>query len=215
MTTNPIRAVRRAGDRAVLLELHDAATVHQAHQALTAERVDGLADVVAGAATLLLIAEHPHGTALRRATARVRQIPAEQASPAAGGDAKGTVTIPVRYDGQDLADVARLRGVSTEEVVRMHTARTYTAGFFGFAPGFAYLTGLDPALHLPRRGSPRTEVPAGTVAIASEYTGVYPRRSPGGWHLLGTTTTPLWDLDRPRPALLTPGTRVRFEPTGG
>ena len=90
------------------------------------------------------------------------------------------------YDGEDLADVAAACGMSTDEVVRRHVAGRYTCAFCGFAPGFAYLTGLDPALHLPRRPTPRTRVPAGAVAIAAEYTAVYPSPSPGGWHLLGT-----------------------------
>ena len=99
------------------------------------------------------------------------------------------------------------------EVAARHAAPTYTCAFCGFAPGFAYLVGLDPALHLPRRATPRTRVPAGSVAIAAEYTAVYPSASPGGWHLLGHTTLALWDpLPRTRRRCVEPGTSVRFVP---
>jgi KipI family sensor histidine kinase inhibitor len=120
------------------------------------------------------------------------------------------VEIPVHYDGDDLSEVAVAAGRSVDEVIARHSAGEYVSAFCGFAPGFAYLTGLDPALHLPRRATPRTRVPAGSVAIAAGYAAVYPSVSPGGWHLLGHTDTTLWDLDRVPPALLTPGTRVRF-----
>lgn len=120
------------------------------------------------------------------------------------------VEIPVRYDGADLAMVARAVGMTVEEVVSLHSGGIYRAAFSGFAPGYVYCTGLDPRLHLPRRPTPRTAVPAGSVAIADVYTAVYPTASPGGWHLLGTTDLPLFDLHRPDPALIRPGDRVRF-----
>lgn len=121
-----------------------------------------------------------------------------------------TVEIPVQYDGEDLPVVAATLGCSVAEVIGLHSSAVYNVEFCGFAPGFAYLGGLDPRLHLPRRSSPRTRVPAGAVAIASTYSAVYPRESPGGWHLLGTTTMTLWDATRDQPALLQPGMRVRF-----
>ena len=120
------------------------------------------------------------------------------------------VEIPVVYDGPDLADVAAACGLSTDEVVLRHHAGRYECAFCGFAPGFAYLTGLDAGLQVPRRPTPRTRVPAGAVAIAAEYTAVYPSPSPGGWHLIGTTDVALWDASRPEPALIRPGTAVRF-----
>jgi KipI family sensor histidine kinase inhibitor len=120
------------------------------------------------------------------------------------------VEIPVTYDGPDLAEVARLTGLPADEVVRRHAAAEYVVAFSGFAPGFGYLTGLPAELRVPRRDSPRTAVPAGSVAVAGEFTGVYPRRSPGGWQLLGRTDAVLWDPERDPPALLVPGTRVRF-----
>lgn len=123
-----------------------------------------------------------------------------------------SVVIRVRYDGDDLAAVADAVGITADEVVELHADASYTVAFCGFLPGFAYLVGLPPLLHLPRRSTPRPRVPAGSVAIAGEFAGVYPSASPGGWHLLGTTDAVLWDDDRPAPALLPPGTPVRFEP---
>lgn len=126
------------------------------------------------------------------------------------GDAS-VVTLPVTYDGADLADVARLTGLDEQEVVAAHTGSSWRVGFIGFAPGFAYLVGGDPRLHVPRRETPRTRVPAGSVGLAGEFGGIYPRPSPGGWQLIGRTEVTLWDLDRDPPALLRPGTAVRFE----
>ena len=94
--------------------------------------------------------------------------------------------------------------------MRRHSAATYTAAFCGFAPGFAYLVGGDPAVHLPRRADPRTRVPAGSLAIAGEYTAVYPSSSPGGWHLLGRALVDVWSIDRDPPTLIEPGVTVRF-----
>ena len=121
------------------------------------------------------------------------------------------VEIPVTYDGEDLDAVSAACGLSVDDVIARHQAGTYRCGFCGFAPGFAYLTGLDPALHLPRRPTPRTRVPAGSVAIAAEYAAVYPSVSPGGWHLIGRTDAVMWDPDRRSPALVRPGTHVTFE----
>ena len=120
------------------------------------------------------------------------------------------VEIVVRYDGPDLDDVARLTGLTRAEVVTAHTGTVWRVAFGGFAPGFAYLVGGDPRLHVPRRDRPRPTVPAGSVGLAGDFSGVYPRSSPGGWQLLGTTAAVLWDADREPPALLSPGTTVRF-----
>jgi KipI family sensor histidine kinase inhibitor len=124
------------------------------------------------------------------------------------------VEVPVVYDGDDLAAVAAACGMATTEVIARHSAITYQCTFCGFAPGFGYLAGLDPALHLARRATPRTRVPAGSVAIAAEYAAVYPSPSPGGWHLVGHTTAVMWDPSRESPALVAPGTAVRFVATG-
>jgi KipI family sensor histidine kinase inhibitor len=120
--------------------------------------------------------------------------------------------IPVRYDGPDLQDVAQRTGLSVADVVARHSDRWYEVYLIGFVPGWAYLGDLDPALVLPRRSSPRTRVPAGSVAIAGAQTGVYPLTTPGGWHLLGRTSVVLFDPSRDPPALLAPGDRVRFVP---
>lgn len=124
-----------------------------------------------------------------------------------------TVTIDVRYDGDDLREVADAAGLTIDEVIDAHSTATYRVEFCGFSPGFGYLSGLPDALHLPRRATPRTRVPAGSVAVAAQYAAVYPTSSPGGWHLLGSTQVQLFDPHRSQPALLTPGTRVVFRPT--
>jgi KipI family sensor histidine kinase inhibitor len=116
----------------------------------------------------------------------------------------------VVYDGPDLADVASHTGLSEEAIVSAHTGTPWTVAFGGFAPGFAYLVGGDERLAVPRRDSPRTSVPAGSVGLAGEYSGVYPRSSPGGWQLIGRTDTVMFDVDRDPPALLAPGSLVRF-----
>ncbi|MEO5875211.1 MAG: allophanate hydrolase subunit 1, partial [Streptosporangiaceae bacterium] len=132
--------------------------------------------------------------------------------PAAVDGADGTLEIPVVYDGADLDEVAELTGMGREEVIARHSSAEYTVAYLGFSPGFGYLTGLDPVLRVPRHDTPRTAVPAGSVAIAGPYTSVYPSASPGGWRLLGRTSTVLWDVRRDPPSLLGPGTRVRFQP---
>ncbi|MET8825488.1 allophanate hydrolase subunit 1 [Streptomyces sp. NPDC004610] len=134
-----------------------------------------------------------------------------------------TVEVPVRYDGPDLAEVAAHWGVDVDEVARIHAGTEFRVAFCGFAPGFGYLTGLPARYDVPRRATPRTAVPAGSVALAGPYTGVYPRSSPGGWQLIGTTDAVLWDPARVPAALLSPGARVRFvaveertgDPAGG
>ncbi|MFJ8594660.1 allophanate hydrolase subunit 1 [Streptomyces sp. NPDC093598] len=135
--------------------------------------------------------------------------------PPAPPRARAVVEIAVRYDGPDLADVAAHWGVPVREVARIHADTEFRVAFCGFAPGFGYLTGLPPRYDVPRRATPRTAVPAGSVALAGPYTGVYPRSSPGGWQLIGTTDAVLWDHTRVPAALLSPGTRVRFVPEAG
>ena len=120
------------------------------------------------------------------------------------------VELPTTYDGADLVDVAGLWGMTPEQVVAVHTSTEFVVAFCGFSPGFAYCTGLPDELAVPRLDGPRARVPAGSVGLAGGFTGVYPRSSPGGWRLIGHTDVLLWDPDAERPALLTPGTRVRF-----
>ena len=127
-----------------------------------------------------------------------------------GTSAAEPLTIEVVYDGADLADLAEATGLSTAEIVRLHSAGRYRVAFCGFSPGFGYLRGLDERLHVPRRSSPRTAVPAGSVGVAAGYTCVYPSASPGGWHLIGHTTCELWNVEDDPPALMQPGRAVRF-----
>lgn len=131
----------------------------------------------------------------------------------AGSDSGRRVDIDVVYDGDDLEEVAERTNMSVDEVVARHSEAAFTVAFCGFAPGFAYLDGLPPELHVPRRPTPRTRVPAGSVAIAAGFSAVYPSASPGGWNLLGRSDITLFDVDRDPPALLVPGTHVRFVPT--
>ena len=126
------------------------------------------------------------------------------------GETTEVIEIGVRYDGPDLGEVARLSGLDEDEVIAAHVGTRWRVAFTGFAPGFGYLVGGDPRLAVPRRPTPRTSVPAGSVGLAGEFSGVYPRASPGGWQLIGRMDAVLWDLDRTPPALLRPGVQVRF-----
>ncbi|MBV1893608.1 MAG: allophanate hydrolase subunit 1 [Ilumatobacteraceae bacterium] len=176
-------------------------------QAVTAVAIDGVLEVLPAEATVLVVCERDRleaiGTALDQIEPNLGERPR-------GADQR-EVVIEVVYDGEDLADVSEQAGVGVAEVIDRHQKGVYTVEFCGFSPGFAYLSGLDPILRLPRRSIPRIHVLAGSVAIAAHYSAIYPSRSPGGWHLLGTTTAEIWNTERSNPALLTPGTTVRFE----
>jgi len=182
------------------------------------ERADPeVADLVPAARTVLvLLHELPDGAAPPGAQARLVEVVrslAPHLAAVAPSDADGPIVeIPVVYDGPDLDDVARLAGLATAEVAARHAARLYTAAFVGFAPGFAYLVGLDPALHVPRLADPRPHVDAGAVAVAGEFTAVYPASSPGGWRLIGRSPVRMFDVARTPPGLVEPGARVRFVP---
>ena len=195
-----------SGPRAVLAEydsLDDvmAAAAH-VRAAVDAGRLAGVVDVVPAARTVLVRHDAVFDRGLLAAVlADVSPVDPREAP---------LVELHVRYDGEDLPAVARATSLSVPDVIEAHCAVEYRAAFCGFVPGFAYLVGLDHRLHLPRRPTPRTRVPAGAVAIAAEYTAVYPSATPGGWHLLGTTEAVLWDDDRDPPALIPPGARVRF-----
>lgn len=128
------------------------------------------------------------------------------------------VQIPVRYggaDGPDLDALAQHAGLSIAQVIQRHCAAKYTVAMLGFAPGFPYLLGLDPALRIPRLATPRVKVPAGSVAIGGEQTGIYPREGPGGWRIIGNTALTLFDATHESPSLLQPGDRVRFVAVDG
>lgn len=200
--------LRTAGECGVLAELDDLETVHRltaaVRQAASAGLMAGVVDVVPGYRTVLVTTQAPGQLAAVRAGLPDLPLPDLQV-------ARGRlVEVPVVYDGEDLPEVCRLTGLTVEQVVARHTAPEYLVAFLGFAPGFPYLVGLDPALHVPRRPTPRTAVPAGAVGLAGGQTGIYPRRTPGGWQLVGRTQVVLFDADRDPPALLAPGDRLRF-----
>ncbi|MGH9125062.1 MAG: 5-oxoprolinase subunit B family protein [Acidimicrobiales bacterium] len=203
--------LRAVGERAVMLDAPGPArpaSLAAAIRRLAARRGIDVADVVPGAATVLAVAATPEQ--LARLVAVLADMDDEDDEVA---ETPAMVELPVRYDGPDLVSVAAATGLGVAEVVRRHSQATYRAAFTGFAPGFAYLTGLDPALELPRRSSFRPSVPAGSVAIADCYSAVYPRSSPGGWHLLGSTTAVMFEPDRSgdrRAALIAPGDLVRI-----
>jgi KipI family sensor histidine kinase inhibitor len=199
--------VLRYGREAVLVELADLDEVMGLHRALSDAPPPGVRELVPAARTLL-VSYDPARTSF---DALAGALAGTDAGAATAGEGP-LVELPACYDGPDLAEVAELTGLPAEEVARRHAAAEYVVAFCGFAPGFAYLTGGDPQLRVPRRSTPRTTVPAGALGLADGYTGVYPRPSPGGWQLIGHTEAPLWDVDRDPPALLTPGTRVRFVP---
>lgn len=136
----------------------------------------------------------------------------EDVTPSSQANSGQLVEIPVSYDGQDLEVVAKLTGLTKSEVIEIHSGTTFTAAFAGFAPGFMYCTGLPEVLQLPRRATPRVSVPAGSLAMADSYTAIYPLNSPGGWHLIGTTQSKMFDVNADQPSLLLPGDRVRFVP---
>ena len=194
------------GDRALLVEVDGADAVAGMRRALEAAPLPGQREVVPAARTVLVVLDRAP-TDLDAAA--LRRLPSVDAGPAG---ALPLVTVPVVFDGPDLAEVARLSGVP--DVAAALTGVELTVAFGGFAPGFGYLTGLPEELHVPRRGTPRTRVPAGAVALAGPYAGIYPRSSPGGWQLVGRTDAVLFDVDRDPPALLVPGARVRFREVG-
>jgi KipI family sensor histidine kinase inhibitor len=198
-----------AGYSGLLVECDDIAQVMALHRALERSRPAGVVDLVPAALTVLLTFDA--GTSHARLC---DAIAATDLDGDPGPAQERHVTIEVTYDGADLADVAQLTGIPEDEVALRHQAADYVVAFTGFAPGFAYVAGGDPALVVPRRSTPRTKVSAGSVALAGEFTGVYPGEGPGGWQLIGHTAAPLWDLQRDPPALLTPGTTVRFTQVG-
>ncbi len=196
----------RCGREAVLVEVDDLDEALALYAALRDAALPGVTDLVPAARTVLVRLD-PAVTSPARVRSAVADLPVDRTRrPDAG-----TVTVPVRYDGPDLADVAAHTGLTEADVIARHTGSAWTVAFAGFAPGFGYLTGGDPRLDVPRRETPRTRIPAGSVGLAGRFSGVYPHDSPGGWQLIGSTTLRVWDLDREPPALLAPGVRVWFE----
>jgi len=196
----------RCGREALLAEVDDLDAALALYAALRSAALPGVVDLVPAARTVLIRLD-PAVTSpaeVEKATAGLQLTGLRRAGTS-------TVEIPVRYDGPDLAEVAERTGLSPDEVVALHTGARWTVAFAGFVPGFGYLTGGDPRLDVPRRDSPRTRIPAGSVGLAGRFSGVYPSDSPGGWQLIGSTTARMWDLDRPEPALLVPGVEVIFK----
>ncbi|MFL2000245.1 5-oxoprolinase subunit B family protein [Microbacterium sp. A1-JK] len=204
--------VRPMGDRALLAEAGSLDAVLALHATLDATRPAGVIDLVPAARTIL-IAVDPAVLAVSRARAWI-----VDAAEAAGTDAAGPgplVEIAVRYDGPDLAGTAELLGLTPRALVERHLATEWSVAFTGFAPGFAYLVGAGWPFEVPRLAAPRTRVPAGAVGLAGSFCGAYPRETPGGWHLIGTTRATLFDPDADDPVLLAPRSRVRFTEVTG
>ncbi|MFC4031538.1 allophanate hydrolase subunit 1 [Streptomyces polygonati] len=202
----PTVRVLRAGASGVLVETGDGERAQALHAELLRRRaageLAGVTEIVPAARTVLI-------TGLDDPRAFAVEVARWDVPPVAAGRGQA-LELPVRFDGPDLAEVAERWGVTVGEAVRIVRGTAFRVAFCGFSPGFGYLTGLPERLRLPRRGTPRTAVPAGSVALAGPYAGVYPRSSPGGWQLIGTTGVPLWDPAREPAALLVPGTDVRF-----
>lgn len=216
------------GDRALLVELDSLAAVRAAYDRWSREAPAGVDELVPAARTVLVRLD-PAVLGIGAAETWLRGHPPITAGSAVGDDARAAasaqvatpvdipvdipVVIPVVYDGDDLAEVAAAWGCSVEAVVERHSRTTWVCAFIGFAPGFPYLVPVGDALPtVPRRATSRPRVPAGSVALAAEYCGIYPRSSPGGWQLIGSTDAVLWDAGRESPALVAPGARVLFEP---
>jgi KipI family sensor histidine kinase inhibitor len=187
------------GDAAVLVELDDLASVLALDRQLRDPVPWGVTELIPAARTLL-VRYDPARTGAGELRVRLeRRHPGMQPPPSV--IEPRVVEVPVAYDGPDLIEVARRCGLSVGEVIERHCAPTYTV---------AYLDGLDAALRVPRRGSPRTQVPAGAVAIADRWAAIYPVSSPGGWQILGSSDLVIWDFAKDPPTLLAPGVRLRF-----
>jgi KipI family sensor histidine kinase inhibitor len=211
LSTGPI-TVHDYGDAALLLEFSSTAEVLAWTEALRRAELLGVLDLVPGSRTVLIKLAGPRYQApTRQRLSKLPVTPESVSELSSPPDGRADVQIDVVYDGADLDEVARLTGMTPDQVVAAHSGTPWRVGFGGFAPGFAYLIGGDSRLEVPRQSEPRTKVPAGSVGLAGEFSGVYPRESPGGWQLIGRTDAVLWDVDRENPALLTPGMWVQFK----
>ncbi|BBZ20259.1 5-oxoprolinase subunit B family protein [Mycolicibacterium gadium] len=208
--------IRDYGDRALLLEFGGTDEVLAWSAAIRAADLPGVLDIVPASRTVLIkLAGTRYQGPTRQRLGKLDVAAASESAAAAG--VRADVQIDVIYDGPDLDEVAQLTGLTADQVVAAHTDTLWRVGFGGFAPGFAYLIGGDARLEVPRRDEPRTKVPVGAVGLAGEFSGVYPRESPGGWQLIGRTAdgqAALWDVDRDPPALLMPGMWVQFRAVG-
>ncbi|MEO6320767.1 MAG: 5-oxoprolinase subunit PxpB [Polaromonas sp.] len=190
---------------ALMIELDNLEQTLALLASLKREPITGIDELVPAARTLLVYFR----PAVQSMTTLVQAI-GQRDVGAQAERSSIRIEIPVQYDGEDLAEVAALLGITPAEVIQRHTGSDYTVAFTGFAPGFAYLTGGHPSFNVPRRSTPRTRIPAGAVGLAGTFSGVYPQASPGGWQIIGTTPTAMWDIARDVPALLQPGHQVRF-----
>ena len=215
MTPSSLRA-HPLGDCAVSIvfgtERSDALLrrVHSAARSLEAAKIMHVEDVVPAYLALTVFYDPRHASYEEISATLVAACERATHSSAKAAQSREH-RIPVRYNGMDLDAVATSTGLSVEEVIARHSGRTYTVDLLGFVPGFAYLSELDAALQLPRRAQPRPRIAAGSVAIAAAQTAVYPLDTPGGWHIIGSTQTVMFDPTRDAPALLAPGDTVRFE----
>jgi KipI family sensor histidine kinase inhibitor len=201
------------GDHALMVQCGSTAEVLAWTAALRAGAWPGVIDIVPASRTVLVKLDGPRCQAVIRQRLRKLRVDLDAylaEAEAAPADRTADAVIDVVYAGPDLAEVADHTGLTTAQVIDAHTATLWRVGFSGFAPGFAYLVDGDPRLRVPRRSDPRAAVPAGSVALAGEFSAIYPRRSPGGWQLIGHTDATLWDIERPDPALLTQGMWVQF-----
>lgn len=192
------------GEAALLLEVEDLDSVLALYSVLASHPPDGVIESVPAARTVLLICD-PRVASLDAISQAVRQIQPGPGRP----PVEETVEIPASYDGPDLDDVLAVTGLTRRELIEWHTGADWQVAFCGFAPGFGYLV-TSGGRAVPRRDSPRTSVPAGSIGLAGEFSGVYPRASPGGWQLIGATEATLFDIAADPPALLRPGVGVRF-----
>jgi KipI family sensor histidine kinase inhibitor len=183
--------------------VHDVSNPAAWADALRAMAVPGVDEVVSAETTVVVHCSRDRHDAVGHVLDMV--VPA-----APGSRSQPPLVLDVVYDGPDIAELAFAAGVSIDDVVRLHATGSYEVAFCGFSPGFGYLRGIDRRLHVPRRATPRTSVPAGSIGIAAGYACVYPSASPGGWYLIGHTTTRLWDPEHDPPALFVPGRAVRF-----
>ena len=200
------RRVLPLGDHAVLVECSSPSEVLDLHETLRTSPLPGQVDVLAAARTVMV------RTSGERATHRLMPVLAALPADPRAATVAELVTLDTVYDGVDLAAFASVLGISTQALVDAHTAAAWTGAFSGFAPGFVYLVSEDWPFVVPRQDSPRTAVPAGSVALAAGCSAVYPGGTPGGWQLVGRSRADVWDLDRDPPALLGVGTRIRFRP---
>lgn len=198
--------MRRVGEQAYLLDTGSAASALVAYASLDSAEVPGVVEIVPGADSLLVVFSDAPDAECERQLAAVERSSRGHAPQETGSEH----VLEVVYDGPDLEDVAVATSLTVDGVIERHASASYRVAFVGFQPGFAYLSGLPEALATPRRATPRPRIPAGSVAIGGEWTGVYPAESPGGWQLIGTSRVSLFDPAAEPPARLLPGDRVRF-----